>query len=179
VTRLYLVRHGQAAAGWDEDHDPGLSPTGWAQAEAAAAELAPLGPLPIVVSPLRRTRETAAPLAAAWGVEPVADEAVGELPSPTDDLAERGQWLAGLFGLAWDEWPPELQAWRARIPQTLARLAADHPEGVVVVSHYVFISNAAGTRSFHPDFCSVTTADVEDGGVVGVELGRARVTQVL
>jgi broad specificity phosphatase PhoE len=179
VTTLHLVRHGQAAAGWNEDHDPGLAPDGWAQAEAAAAELAPLGPLPIVVSPLRRTRETAAPLAAAWGVEPVVDEAVSELPSPTDDLAERGRWLVGLFDLAWDEWPPELQAWRARIPRTLARLAAEHPGGVVVVSHYVFISNAVGTRSFHPDFCSVTAVEVEEGEVVGVELGRARVTRVL
>ena len=49
-----------------------------------AEVLAPLGPLPVVVSPLRRTRETAAPLLARWSVEPVVEPAVGELTAPPD-----------------------------------------------------------------------------------------------
>ena len=50
--------------------DPGLDALGHSQAEAVAQKLASLGPLPILSSPLRRTRETAAPLAKLWNVEP-------------------------------------------------------------------------------------------------------------
>ena len=57
MTQLYLVRHGRAAAGWNTDPDPGLDDIGRAQAAAAADRLAPIGPLPIVTSPLRRCRE--------------------------------------------------------------------------------------------------------------------------
>ena len=37
MTRLYLVRHGRAAAGWDTDPDPGLDEIGRGQAQAVAA----------------------------------------------------------------------------------------------------------------------------------------------
>jgi broad specificity phosphatase PhoE len=171
LSRIYLVRHGHAAAGWSEDHDPGLSETGRAQAESAAVELAPLGPLAIVTSPLRRARETAAPLAEAWGTTPTVDPAVSEIPSPTDDLAERGEWLMGLFATGWDDWPADLQAWRRGIPETLAALEAD----TVVFTHFVLIAQAAGDPAFLPDYCSITVW--EDGAVV--ERGRSRTTQVL
>ena len=57
-----------------------------------------------MVSPLRRTRETAAALEQIWGVTAVVDDRVAEIPSPTDDLAARGAWLspamAGTLGRA-------------------------------------------------------------------------------
>ena len=43
MTRLYLVRHGRAAAGWDTDPDPGLDEIGQRQAVAVAARLAEFG----------------------------------------------------------------------------------------------------------------------------------------
>ena len=46
--KLYLVRHGHAAAGWGDHPDPGLDALGRAEAEAMAERLAPLGPLPLV-----------------------------------------------------------------------------------------------------------------------------------
>jgi broad specificity phosphatase PhoE len=171
VSRLYLVRHGQAAAGWSEDPDPGLSGTGRGQAEAVALELAPLGPLRIVTSPLRRAQETAAPLAAAWGVEPAVDERVSEIPSPTDDLTARGEWLMGLFATEWDDWPADLQRWRQSITDTLLSFTAD----TVVFTHFVLIAQAAGDPAFLPDYCSITVW--EDGRVV--DRGQARPTRVL
>ena len=54
MTRLYLVRHGRAAAGWDTDPDPGLDPLGVHQAERMADELGPRGPLALISSPLLR-----------------------------------------------------------------------------------------------------------------------------
>jgi broad specificity phosphatase PhoE len=59
MSLIYLIRHGQAEAGWNTHRDPGLDDTGRQQAEAAARALADRGPLPIVVSPMRRARETA------------------------------------------------------------------------------------------------------------------------
>ena len=52
------------------EKDPGLDDLGHAQAKAAALILAPLGPLPIITSPLTRTRETSRPLAEIWEIEP-------------------------------------------------------------------------------------------------------------
>jgi len=63
VTRLYVVRHGRATAGWNIDPDPALDDVGRQQAVVAAERLAPEGPLAIVSSPMRRCRQTAEPLA--------------------------------------------------------------------------------------------------------------------
>ena len=41
MLKLYLVRHGEAAAAWGDHDDPGLSPLGQAQATDAAAKPAP------------------------------------------------------------------------------------------------------------------------------------------
>ncbi|TMK88979.1 MAG: histidine phosphatase family protein, partial [Actinobacteria bacterium] len=97
MSRLYLVRHGQPLARYDQDHDPGLDGVGRAQAEAAAAELASLGPLPVIASPLRRTRETAVPFERRWDVTASVDPRVGEIKSPTEDLTERSAWLAEII----------------------------------------------------------------------------------
>src|SRR5689334_17639610 len=101
MARLYMVRHGRAAAGFGESHDPGLDELGHEQAEAVARELSAHGPLPIVCSPLRRTRETATPLLKLWNVEPTIEQAVAEIPSPTDSLQERVAWLREFMGGSW------------------------------------------------------------------------------
>ena len=97
MATIRLVRHGQAAAGWDDHRRSGRSDVGRAQADAVADALAPLGPLPIVTSPLRRCQETAAPLATRWGVEPLVEPDVGEVASPVDDLGGRVGWLRTLL----------------------------------------------------------------------------------
>ena len=181
MPRLILVRHGEAAAGWTADVDPGLSERGRAQAEAVADALAPQGPMPIVVSPLRRTRETAAPLEARWVVEARVDPAVGEIPSPVDDLAERGSWLADLFGRTWDELPDDLHGWRGDVLSGLRAVGEDS----VVVTHYVAINVAVGAAtgspkfvSYNPDYCSQTVVDVDGDRLSVVRLGDERTTRV-
>lgn len=181
MARLILVRHGEAAAGWAADADPGLSERGRAQAETMASSLAPKGPLPIVVSPLRRTRETAAPLEAEWAIEARVDPGVGEIPSPTDDLAHRGTWLAGLFGRTWDELPKDLHDWRDSVLSALRAIDEDS----VVVSHYVAINVAVGAAtgspafvSYNPDYCSQTVVDASERGLSIVDRGTERTTRV-
>lgn len=183
MARLYLVRHGRAAAGFGESMDPGLDEHGHKQAEAAAARLAPLGPLPILTSPLRRTRETAAPLAARWQAEPAVEHAVAEIPSPGGMTLEgRVAWLRALMGGSWRDVSHELAQWRESVVAALAALPGD----TVVFSHYVAINVAVGAALgddrvvvFSPDNCAVTVFESADGKLTLVEKGHeAQLTKV-
>ena len=84
--QLVFVRHGQPA--WVEDGrsvgDPGLTELGWAQAKHAAAHLASseVPTTELVVSPLRRAQETAAPIAEALGLTPTTEEWLAEIAGP-------------------------------------------------------------------------------------------------
>lgn len=172
--RLVLVRHGKAAAGWGEVPDPGLDDTGRAQAEALADALAPGRPQPVVVSPLRRTRETAAPLEARWGVRARVEPGVGEIARPATARTDSPAWLAEVMASRWGELGPELAAWRRRVVDALLALG----EPAVVVTHFVAINVAVGEATgddrvacFSPANCSRTAVEVVDGRLVLVELG--------
>jgi broad specificity phosphatase PhoE len=174
--RLRLVRHGRAAAGLDHDRDPGLDDLGRAQAEAVALAIAPLGPLPIVCSPMRRTRETAEPLATAWGVEPLIDAAVGEILTPAGvEMGERGAWLRRAVERSWSDLGQPHESWRSGVVDRLLAITVD----TVIVSHFVAINVAIGAAVgdnrvvfAHLDNCSVTVIDVVDGTLRLVETGR-------
>ena len=150
TTRIHLVRHGEV-------HNPdgilyerlpnfGLSERGHAMARAAADDLAAsnLKPARLVVSPLQRTRESAAPIAEAFGLEPIIDERVIE---PWNAFA--GKVLGGRKG-AWREpasWPlfinPRKPSWGEPFVEIVARMRealsehalAANGADVIVVSH--------------------------------------------
>ncbi len=125
MPRLYLVRHGRAAAGWAHD-DPGLDDVGHAQAEAVADRLAPLGPLAVVTSPLRRARETAAPFEARWDVASTVAEEVRELPSPEGvATAERSEWLRSVMGGKWNALGPRYEHYRDGVVAYLQEQTGD------------------------------------------------------
>jgi broad specificity phosphatase PhoE len=177
-----MVRHGQAAAGFGESHDPGLDDGGREQAEAVARDLAPHGPLPILTSPLRRTRETARPLAKLWDVQAIADDAVAEIPSPTDNLQARVIWLRGFMSGSWRNATPVLARWRENVLAALLSIRED----TVIFSHYVAINVAMGAATadarvvvFSPDNCSVAVFENEGGMLRLIYKGReAPLTEV-
>ena len=182
MSRIYLIRHGRAAADWGSHVDPGLDDVGRAQAEAMAGELAPKGPLPLIASPLRRTRETAAALERRWQIGARIEPRVGEIPSPVEDLAGRAEWLRGIMQRRWPELEEPLQRWREAVIEALRALSED----TIVVSHYVAINvavaNALGdprVTCFRPDHCSCTVLDVVDRRLVLIELGAQAATRVL
>jgi broad specificity phosphatase PhoE len=182
VSRLVLVRHAHAAAAWHEHRDPPLDARGRAQAEALARALADTGPLPVVASPQRRTRETAAELERVWAVTATVEPAVGEIRAPVDDLEVRSAWLRERFDSTWSAQEEALREWRARLLAALTALARD----TVVVTHYFGINAAVGAAtgddrmvSFHPDHCSRTMIDNHGGRLRLVELGAVRSTDVL
>lgn len=182
TVRLTLVRHGKAAAAWGTDLDPGLDALGREQAAAVAAGLAKGAPQDLVVSPLRRTRETMAPLEAAWGRTARVEPRVSEIPSDSADLEARVEWLRGVMAGRWRDLPPALQAWRAGVVEALVGL----PRPTVVVSHFIAINVAVGAALgddrvvvFEPDNCSETLVDVVDGRLVLAAKGHEARTKVL
>lgn len=176
VVRLYLVRHGRAAAGWDDDPDPPLDDVGRRQADELASQLAPLGPLPMLVSPLRRCRETAVPLASAWGIDPVVEPAVAEIPSPPGvPMGERVAWLRQAMAGTWAELDPRYRSFRDGVVARLLDCGAD----TVVVSHFVAINAAIGAALGDDrvvidrvDNCSVTVLEAVAGQLRLVARGR-------
>ncbi len=177
---VYLVRHGEASAGWSDDPDPGLSTLGREQAATAAAEMAALGPLPIIVSPLQRCRETAQPLENLWGRIATVDKRVAEIPSP-DGITDRGAWLRNIMQGSWQQANSFLQPWRQSVIDCLYGLTED----TVVQSHFVALNVAAGVAMgddrvilFQPDNCSITKIEVIDNKLKVLELGRERTTKV-
>jgi broad specificity phosphatase PhoE len=182
MPRLYMIRHGKAAAGFGESVDPGLDDLGRAQAEDVAARLRPLGPLAVISSPLARARETAAPLARYWNREPIIEPAIAEIPSPTDNLEERVAWLRQFMAGNWQSAAPPLAAWRSSAINALLALRED----TVIFSHYIAINVAVGFAErddhvvvFSPDNCSVTIFDRDDRNLRLVEKGHeASLTKV-
>src|SRR3954469_12210620 len=97
ATEVILVRHGASAPAFPDQpfplvggqSDPELAPEGERQAEALVERLAAEPLSRLFVTPLRRTRETAAPLAARLGLEPVV---VPELIEVRLGDFEGGEW---------------------------------------------------------------------------------------
>ena len=83
MTRLVLVRHAepdQSALGRCYGRlDVPLSPAGRRQAEELGASLTGLSPAAVYASPLARALETARPIAAAFGLEPVVHDGLSEI----------------------------------------------------------------------------------------------------
>ncbi len=166
ATELLLVRHGQSEAYRDGypfplvggQGDPSLSAEGVAQAAALGRRLAAEGADAIYVSNLRRTAQTAAPLAARLGLAPQVDADLREV--------HLGEWEGGLFRKMvatghpvslqmrpeerWDVIPGAEPAaeFAARIRAVIERLTAAHPgQCVVAFTHGGVIGEALALAS--------------------------------
>ena len=171
ATEILLIRHGESAAASlgqpfplvDGHADPELAENGREQAEQLAERLATSHIDAIYVTSLRRTAQTAAPLA----------EKLGLTPQVEPDLREvnLGEWEAGLFRKMvadnhpvaermwaeerWDVIPgaEPAETFAARTGGAIRRIAAAHPDQrVAVVVHggviAVVLAMATGSRPF-------------------------------
>jgi broad specificity phosphatase PhoE len=165
MARIYIVRHGKAAASFGESADPGLDDLGRQQAEATARTLAKLTPMKLLTSPLKRARETSLPLAALWKRDAIVENAVTEIPSPSGlGLAGRAEWLHGFMRGSWRGASPELATWR----ETCIAALVAQKDDVVIFSHFIAINVAAGAGLgddrvilFPPDYGSVTVLETD------------------
>jgi probable phosphoglycerate mutase len=168
---LLIVRHGESApavpgqqfALVDGHGDPELAPDGRWQADRVGERLAAESVDAIYVTSLRRTHETAAPLAARLGIDPVV----------VADLREvyLGEWEGGVFRQKVAEGDPIAQrigveerwdvipgaesndALTARVVPALQGIADAHPDQrVAVVVHGgvigCILAHATGARPF-------------------------------
>ncbi len=190
MPRLFLVRHARPAAGWGEDPDPGIDPTGLEQSRTTASCLATaLAPIAMLSSPMRRCRETAQPLEQMWQQSARAFAPVAEIPSPPLDPAARRIWLnRGMQG-TWRELQsssppgsPDYLAWRQALLDSLLALDDDS----IIFTHFVAINAvvAAARESenvvcFRPDHASVTLVETTGRQFRLITLGREAETSVL
>ena len=113
--KLYLVRHGQSTGNvggtlmGQSDHP--LTALGEEQARAAAAHLAPLGPMPVRCSDLPRALATAERIAAGWKGRVVPDARLREID------------MGAYEGRSWEEFEAD---------EALKAAFADDPYGTVL-----------------------------------------------
>jgi probable phosphoglycerate mutase len=193
ATDLLLVRHGESAPARldrpaptvDGHGDPELAPEGREQAERVGERLSHERIDAIYVTTLRRTVETAAPLAKRLGIEPVVEPDLREI--------YLGEWEGGAFRKYVSEQHPVAvrmmteQRWDAipgaesneqfatRVGRGLERIIAAHPgERVVVVVHGGVIGQAlalaTGTSAF--TFLGADNASITQ--LVAMPAGTAR-----
>ena len=185
MATVRLVRHGRASGGWDSDPDPGLDDVGVVQAEAVADVLSPLrlGSLPhLVTSPLRRCRETAAPLATRWGIEAVVEPLVTELPSPDGvPFGRRVPWLQEAIAGTWTALGARYLDYRDAFVAYVAGLVED----TVIVSHFIAINTVIGRCTGDDrvminrlDNTSITIVETSAAGLTLVSVGAEADTQL-
>ncbi len=177
---IYLVRHGEAAAKWSEDPDPGLSHLGRQQARQVRDELERYENLHIVSSPLLRAQETAQPLATVLRKEVHIDENFREIPSPVG-IEDRQAWLSGFMRQEWQEQGPEVLSWRERAWDALFELERH----TAIFTHFMIINaicarlmEAPETVCCVPDNGSVTRLKLASKTLELVEVGRQQQTHV-
>jgi 2,3-bisphosphoglycerate-dependent phosphoglycerate mutase len=192
ATELLLIRHGESEPARvgepfplvDGHGDPALALDGVAQAARVADRLAGTRIDAIHVTPLRRTAQTAAPLAARLGITPVVSA----------DLREvyLGEWEGGLFRRRvaenhpvavrmrteqrWDVIPggESTAALSARLRHGVELIAAAHPDQRVAVFTHggvigQIIADATGSGPFAfvgADNGSISTVVITDRGWV-------------
>ena len=179
MTRIYMVRHGRAAAGWNVDPDPGLDELGRSQSLAVASRLTKIGPLPVVSSPLLRCQQTAFPLAAAWTTDVVIEKHVGEIPSPEGyALENRVEWLREVMAGTWTDVAAKSGEIYRHYRQEIARFISSLSTDTVVFSHFIAINSVIGEALGDDrvvirqlDNCSVTIFERHENGLEIVELG--------
>ncbi len=178
---IWLIRHGEAAAGWGDHLDPGLSDLGHKQAEAVSAILEPLPVKGLISSPMQRCRETSAPTSRRLSLTPVIAPEVSEIVKP-EGIEDRVAWLQKIMAGTWTEAGAPYVAWRRQVGDFVDAL----PEGTVVFSHFVAINALCGLLEdddrvtvFRPGHCSVTRLERRGGALRVAEYGSEAATRVL
>lgn len=151
MTQLLFIRHGETD--WNRRQcfqgqlDVPLNDTGHAQAARLAARLAADKPDAFYCSDLLRTRQTAAPLALAWGMEPVLmpgfrEQAFGIFEGldfatiQAEHAALWQDWLTQDAHFAVPGGGESMAAFSQRVLDALADVVKDHAgQRVVIVTH--------------------------------------------
>jgi probable phosphoglycerate mutase len=181
---LLLVRHAQPVR-VDEGTvegaaDPALSAAGRVQAERLATWLAADTPDAVLTSPLRRARETAAPLAAALGCPAEVVDGLAEYDAtageyiPIEELraAKDERWYATIEGRWSDVGGVDPHQFQAQVVPAMESVIARYPgRRVAVFTHggvlNVYLAHVLGLNAalwFHPEYSSVSRVQAARSG---------------
>jgi len=187
--KVYLIRHGEAAAAWDKSADPGLSELGRQQAQATANALVNLNGVRVLSSPMARARETAniygELLERCQDIE--IEAAFTEIPTPANYRADRGRWLKELLQQGWSEQREAgIQTWCQQALQAMFDLEARFAgQDVLIFTHFMVINllvaEALGVDQVlatQPDTASVTELELLGGKLSLVAQGAQKETVV-
>lgn len=174
ATEVLLVRHGESAPARPDEPfdlvgghgDPELHPDGLVQAEAIGARLGAEHLAAIYVTSLRRTVETAAPLAGRLGLQPIVEPGLREVHLGEWEGGELRRQVAEGNPLAqrmlseqrWDVIPGAEPAAElaARVRAALDRIVAAHPDAAVAVfTHGGVIGEALAQASGSTPFAFI------------------------
>ena len=155
VTRVTLVRHGETDYNRTNRYmgrlAGGLTPEGRMQAERTGRRLAQDGADALYTSPLERTRETAAFLSEAMGLEARPEPGFVEIDMGPWEGRDRAE-VAAEDPVRWKVWLTDptqvhvpgmesIDVLRGRVGEAFDRLAAAHPGGhVIIVTHYACVA---------------------------------------
>jgi broad specificity phosphatase PhoE len=177
---LLLIRHaepvriaaGEATGAPPTPADPGLTARGVDQAERLAAWLAADGVDVIATSPLRRSRETAAPLAETLGLEPMVVEGISEYDAHSDEYIpieelralKDDRWHATIEGRWADVGGVDPRAFQQQVVPAIDDLIARHPGQTVAAFCHggvvnVYLAHVLGIDRllwFHPEYTSIS-----------------------
>ncbi|OIJ97465.1 histidine phosphatase family protein [Streptomyces sp. MUSC 14] len=183
--RLLLVRHGETPSNVDHLLDtavpgPGLTPLGEAQAAALPEALAGEHIDALYVSTLLRTRLTAAPLAAARGLEAVVRDGIrevsaGDLEMLPGESAEGREYMHTIFAWAAGDTTRRIpggengEAALARYDAVVAEAAAGGAGTVVMISHGAAIRLWTAARAHNVDVAFAAARPLRNTGVVALE----------
>ena len=144
VTNIWLVRHGEAAASFDQEIDPGLSLLGHEQAVTAAQQLSAIVPpdAQLLSSPKQRALQTGAPFVSLRDAVLQSDDRFIELPSP-EGLAQRSEWLQQALAANWSALPTAVHDWQNGIAAALQSLSTP----TVIFTHFLVINSIAAAIS--------------------------------
>jgi len=180
--KIYLIRHGEAAAHWHEDDDPGLSTLGHQQAAEATQKLLPqLGSdVRLISSPMLRAQETAKPLAEALGIKPTIIEHFREIPTPVEK-AQRHAWLREIALQDWRDQHPMVKDWRATLLEEIGKVR----EHTVIFTHFMVLNAIVGSLQqrervvcFLPANASITQVQWSGDAHELLELGHQLKTRI-
>ncbi|MCW9035158.1 MAG: histidine phosphatase family protein [Rhodospirillales bacterium] len=187
MTKIYMVRHGEAAATWGKLPDPGLSDLGRQQAQDIAKELHDLGPLPILTSPMQRAQQTATPFEQAWKTHAIIEPAITEIPTPDFDMEQRQGWLKSVMEGNWSQFGDQKaegttwEDWRQGVINRLLKINED----TLLTTHFISINVAVGWAlgddrvvNFKPDNASCTVLEIINGKLKLITLGKEAQTEV-
>ena len=143
--------------------DPHLAPVGVAQANALAEWLAGEQIDAVWSSPMRRARETAAPVAALLGLPITVDDGLAEYDRDSASYIPIEE-LKAANDPRWSEVPEQPEHFRAEVVAAIERIITAHPgQRVAVVCHGGVVNAYAGhvlgiqdPLFFLPSYTSIT-----------------------